>query len=114
MVVNQLKKMVETHDDKEEGIIGTRDDSVNVVAWTEKVWLNNKKAGNITDKVLFLGDISGTDKLIPVLDINLISLVFNMDGQGIKQYFLLILKKCMIRISILILLNSYQNFLFLT
>ena len=37
MVVNQLKKMVETHDDKEEGIIGTRDDSVNVVAWTEKV-----------------------------------------------------------------------------
>lgn len=69
MVVNQLKKMVETHDDKEEGIIGTRDDSVNVVAWTEKVWLNNKKAGNITDKVLFLGDISGTDKLIPVLDI---------------------------------------------
>ena len=66
MVVNQLKKMVETHDDKEEGIIGTRDDSVNVVAWTEKVWLNNKKAGNITDKVLFLGDISGTDKLIPV------------------------------------------------
>lgn len=69
VVVNQLKKMVETHDDKEEGIIGTRDDSVNVVAWTEKVWLNNKKAGNITDKVLFLGDISGTDKLIPVLDI---------------------------------------------
>lgn len=69
MIVNQLKKMVETHDDKKDRVTGACDDSINIVAWTEKVWLNNKKAGNIKDKVLFLGDIRGTDKLIPVLDI---------------------------------------------
>lgn len=31
--------------------------------------LGNKKAGNIKDKVLFLGDIKGTDALIPVVDV---------------------------------------------
>lgn len=67
LLMNQLKKMIETHDDSEE-IVGTKDDSVNVVSWTEKVWLGNKKAGNIQGKILFLGDIKGTDKLIPVID----------------------------------------------
>ena len=47
LLMNQLKKMVETHDDSEDQIVGTRDDSINVVSWTEKVWLGNKKAGNI-------------------------------------------------------------------
>lgn len=70
MLVNQLKKLVETKDDAgDEQIVGTRDASINIVAWTEKVWLGNKKAGNIKDKVLFLGDIKGTDKLIPVVDV---------------------------------------------
>ncbi|MBQ9327530.1 MAG: hypothetical protein IJ225_03230 [Solobacterium sp.] len=69
MLMNQLKKMVETHDDSEDGIIGTRDDSINIVYWTEKVWLENKKAGNIQGKILFLDEIKGTDKLIPVLDV---------------------------------------------
>lgn len=67
MLMNQLKKLVETNDDSESGdIVGTTDDSINIVSWTEKVWLWNKKAGNIKDKVLFLGEIKGTDKLIPV------------------------------------------------
>lgn len=70
MIVNQLKKMIETKDDvSDEEVIGTRDGSINIVAWNEKVWLGNKKAGNIKDKVLFLGDIKGTDKLTPVLDV---------------------------------------------
>lgn len=60
--------MVETHDDNDESVVGTRDDSINIVSWTEKVWLGNKKAGNIQGKILFLGDIKGTDKLIPVVD----------------------------------------------
>ena len=67
MLMNQLKKLVETNDDSESGdIVGTTDDSINIVSWTEKVWLGNKKAGNIKDKVFFLGEIKGTDKLIPV------------------------------------------------
>lgn len=69
MLVNQLKKMVETKDDKDNEQVGTRDGSINIVAWSEKVWLANKKAGNIKDKVLFLGDVKGTDKLIPVIDV---------------------------------------------
>lgn len=70
MLMNQLKKLVETNDDSETGeVVGTTDDSINIVSWTEKVWLGNKKAGNIKDKVLFLGDIKETDKLIPVVDV---------------------------------------------
>lgn len=69
MLLNQLKKMIETKDDNETEIIGIKDGSVKVVAWPEKTWLDQKKAGNITSKVLFLGDIEGVNKLIPVLDV---------------------------------------------
>lgn len=69
LLMNQLKKMVETHDDNDESVVGTRDDSINIVSWTEKVWNGNKKAGNIQGKILFLGEIKGTDKLIPVIDV---------------------------------------------
>ena len=70
LLVNQLKKLIETKDDGNENtVIGTKDGSVQIVAWTEKVWLEQKKTGNITAKVLFLGDIKGTDKLIPVIDV---------------------------------------------
>ncbi len=77
LLMNQLKKMIETHDDSGDAVVGTRDDSINVVSWTEKVWLGNKKAGNIQGKILFLGDIKGTDKLIPVLDVK-------FDDRGVK------------------------------
>lgn len=70
MLVNQFKKLVETKDDIDGNTtVGTKDGSINIVSWSEKVWLGNKKAGNIKDKVLFLGDIKGTDKLIPVIDV---------------------------------------------
>jgi nicotinic acid phosphoribosyltransferase len=69
LLMNQLKKMVETHDDNEQGVVGIRADSINIVSWTEKVWLGNKKAGNIQGKILFLDEIKGTDKLIPVIDV---------------------------------------------
>ena len=69
MLANQMKKLIETKDDTDGGLIGTRDSSINVVTWTEKIWLGNKKAGNITSKVLFLGGIKGVDSLIPVVDV---------------------------------------------
>ncbi len=69
MLANQIKKLIETKDDADGAITGTRDNSINVVTWTEKVWLANKKAGNITSKVLFVGDIKGVDTLIPVIDV---------------------------------------------
>ena len=78
MLMNQLKKLVETNDDSEDGApVGTTDDSINIVSWTEKVWNGNKKAGNIKGKILFLGDIKGTDKLTPVVDIK-------FDKYGVK------------------------------
>ena len=78
MLMNQLKKLVETHDTvNSDRVSGTVREPFNIVAWTEKVWLGHKKAGNIKDKVLFLGDIKGTDKLIPVIDV-----VF--DNYGVK------------------------------
>ena len=69
MLANQMKKLIETKDDTDGGLTGTRDSSINVVTWTEKIWLGNKKAGNITSKVLFLGGIKGVDSLIPVVDV---------------------------------------------
>ena len=69
MLANQMKKLIETKDDTDGGLTGTRDSSINVVTWTEKIWLANKKAGNITSKVLFLGGIKGVDSLIPVVDV---------------------------------------------
>ena len=69
MLANQMKKLIETKDDTDGGLTGTRDSSINVVTWTEKIWLANKKAGKITSKVLFLGGIKGVDSLIPVVDV---------------------------------------------
>ena len=69
MLANQMKKLIETKDDTDGEVTGTRDNSINVVTWTEKIWLANKKAGNITSKVLFLGSIKGVDALIPVVDV---------------------------------------------
>ena len=72
VALNQLKKYIETNDDTDkERHVGTEDGSVKVIAWNEKTWLDNKKAGNtgdLDDKILFLGDIKGVDKLIPTLD----------------------------------------------
>ena len=70
LLINQLKKYVETNDDKdEENVVGTKDGSVKIVAWNEKVWLDNKKAGNIASKVLLIGNVKGVDKLIPIIDV---------------------------------------------
>ena len=69
MIANQIKKLIETKDDTKESVTGTKDSSINVVTWTEKVWLANKKAGNISSKLLFIGNVKGVDSLIPVIDI---------------------------------------------
>ena len=47
LLMNQLKKMVETHDDNEQGVIGTRNNSINIVSWTEKVWQSRARRRRI-------------------------------------------------------------------
>ena len=70
LVFNQLKKLVETNDDTESGgIVGTEDGSVDIVAWDEKHWLDNKEAGTINSKVLLIGKIKGAENLEPVIDV---------------------------------------------
>lgn len=70
LYANLVRKLVETKDDVDENIIvGTRDGSVRVVSWSEKVWLDNKIAGNIASKVLIIGDVKGADKLLPLIDL---------------------------------------------
>ena len=68
LIMNQFRKFVETADDTEDEVVGTKDDSLNIIAWDEDVWATNKKAGNIKGKVLFLGSVKGTKELLPVVD----------------------------------------------
>ena len=45
LMLNQLKKLIETKDDSEtDGVVGVTDESVRIVAWTEKVWRDQKKS----------------------------------------------------------------------
>jgi len=69
MYINQLRKLVETKDDSDSSVTGTQDGSIQIVAWDEKTWLAQKKAGNISNKVLFIGDVKGVNKLLPIIDI---------------------------------------------
>ncbi len=69
-LVNLFKKLIESNDDvDDEHVVGVKDGSVRVVSWEEKVWLDQKKAGNINNKVLFLGKVKGWNELLPVLDV---------------------------------------------
>ncbi len=69
LALNYLKKLVETNDDKDEKIVGTEDNTVSIIDWTEKDYQNNKVLGNIPNKILFLDDIKETKKLVPIMDI---------------------------------------------
>ena len=67
MVLNQFKKLAESRNRDQEYLANHPE--LNIIAWNEKTWLNNKKAGNIRGKILYLGQLKGTKELIPVVDI---------------------------------------------
>lgn len=69
LIVNQLRKLLETNDDNGDTIVGVEDGSVQIVPWTEKVWLQNKEAGTIKSKVLLIGKVKGVDHLLPIIDV---------------------------------------------
>lgn len=66
MVLNQFKKLVESRNRDQEYLANHPE--LNIIAWNEKTWLSNKKAGNIKGKILYLGQLNGTKELIPVID----------------------------------------------
>lgn len=69
MSVNFFKKLVSKNDDLENEIVGIKDGTVKIVAWEEKVWLSNKSAGQISNKVILLDDVKGSKALLEVSDL---------------------------------------------
>lgn len=71
MALNYLKQLVQTKDDDAESgeVVGTKDGSVEILAWTEKVYLDNKKTRNMSNKILFMDDIKGVKKIAPIMDV---------------------------------------------
>lgn len=69
VLLNFVRKLVETNDDSEDRIVGTKDGSTDIVAWTEKVFADNKKTGKTQNKIMFLGKLKCVKDLIPVIDI---------------------------------------------
>lgn len=49
MLLNELRKLVETKDDTAEAVVGVKDGSVKIVSWNEKMWLGQKKNGTINN-----------------------------------------------------------------
>ena len=69
LLLNLLKKLIETNDDlDEDNIVGIKDGSVKIVSWSEKVWLSQKEAGNINNKILFIGKVKGWKSLLPLIN----------------------------------------------
>lgn len=56
LVLNQLKKFVETNDDAEDG-------SVTIVAWEEKMWLEQKNQERLTVRYCLLETLRGQTSL---------------------------------------------------
>ena len=78
MALNYLKQLVLTNDDNEkEEVVGTKDGSVEIIAWTEKVYLDNVKTRNVSNKMLFMDDIKGIKKIVPIMKVK-------YEGYGVK------------------------------
>lgn len=67
--VNQLRKLLDTKDDTPDSIVGVQDRTVKIVAWLEKVWLQNKATGKLDSKVLLIDDIKGAKSLLPIIEV---------------------------------------------
>ena len=64
LIVNELRKLVENNNRMKRSQGG----NISITTQTEKAWLQDKYE-DTNSKVLFIGDIAGTENLIPVLDV---------------------------------------------
>ena len=71
IALNYLKQLVLSKDDNAETgeIVGTKDGSIEVIAWTEKVYLDNTKNRNVSNKIIFMDDIKGIEKIVPIMKV---------------------------------------------
>lgn len=68
MVMNYFRKLIQSN----------QENTIELVAWDEKVWSSNKKDGEVDNaNILFIGDIKDTYKLAPVVD-------YKFDYRGVK------------------------------
>lgn len=68
LIVAQLKKLVETNDDKEGSIVGTEDGTVRIIRWDEDKWAYRYSKNNIKEKVLVIGDVKEAKNQVAVME----------------------------------------------
>lgn len=69
LLLNEIRKLVETNDDTEDAIIGTEDNSIKIVPWTKETWKNNFRDERLKKaKILFIGTVEGRESLISETD----------------------------------------------
>ncbi|MCR5610424.1 MAG: hypothetical protein K6F68_01125 [Clostridiales bacterium] len=68
LLFSEMRKLVETNDDEEDRIVGTRDGTVRLVRWDEKKWRYRRNANATNDKVIVMGDIPGAKNDIKLME----------------------------------------------
>lgn len=66
IAADQLKKLVNQKDDNGEYIIGSKDDSIEIIAMDEEIYLQNAKTNPFKDPILFIGDVKGGSEIKPI------------------------------------------------
>ena len=70
MLSSLLRSLVETEDDfDEDNITGTRDGSVSLIVFNEKAWIAEQSESVFDGKILFIGNVKGTDDLQSRIDV---------------------------------------------
>ncbi len=79
LLLNYLSALINEKDDNSDGTaVGTRDNSIDIAFFNEKQWKTQEK-GIMKDKILYLGNIKGTENLIPLVSVN-----YKFNKWGIK------------------------------
>lgn len=69
LLYQQLKKLVESDDDEDEVVIGTKDGTVRLIRWEEQKWVYRSKTDTVDTKVLVIGDCKGADNGLQLMDV---------------------------------------------
>ena len=69
VIANQLRKLLESKDDTDSGVVGVEDGAVTIIPWEEKVWVKNEASGTVDSKVLLIGKVKGSSSLEPIIDV---------------------------------------------
>ncbi|MBO4384825.1 MAG: hypothetical protein J5854_05345 [Clostridia bacterium] len=68
LLFSEMRKLIETNDDEDGRIVGTRDGSVRLVRWDEKKWRYRRNANATGDKVIVMGDVPGAKNDIKLME----------------------------------------------